>query len=77
MVLLLFHHSGLFFYDMQRIDIPRESGVQSHSDLDGVVSIPAISNARNVPFLLCHEQFNEASLLAKDRPFFSCSYDFI
>jgi hypothetical protein len=39
-----------------------ESGVQSHSDLDGVGSIPAIPNARYVPSLLCHERFNEASL---------------
>jgi hypothetical protein len=41
-----------------------ESGVQSHSDLDGVGSIPAIPNARYVPSLLCHELFNEASLPA-------------
>ncbi len=39
-----------------------ESGVQSHSDLDGVGSIPAIPNARYVPSLLCHERFDEASL---------------
>ncbi len=39
-----------------------ESGVQSHSDLDSVGSIPAIPNARNVPSLLCRERFNEASL---------------
>jgi hypothetical protein len=39
-----------------------ESGVQSHSDLDGVGSIPAIPNTLYVPSLLCHEQFNEASL---------------
>ena len=41
-----------------------ESGVQSHSDLDGVGSILAIPNARYVPCLLCHERFNEASLPA-------------
>ncbi len=38
-----------------------ESGVQSF-DLDSVGSIPAIPNARYVPSLLSHEQFNEASL---------------
>ena len=40
-----------------------ESGVQSHSDLDCMSSIPAIPNARYVPSLLCRELFNEASLL--------------
>jgi hypothetical protein len=35
---------------------------QSHSDLDGVGSIPTIPNARYVPSLLFHERFNEASL---------------
>ena len=39
--------------------------MSSHSDCDGMGSIPAIPNARNVPLLLCHERFNEASLLAK------------
>ncbi len=39
-----------------------ESGVQSHSDLDGVGSIPAIPNARYVPSALCHERYNEARL---------------
>jgi hypothetical protein len=34
-------------------------------DSDGVGSIPAISNAQNVPSLLCHELFNEASLLCQ------------
>ena len=37
----------------------------SHSDLHGVSSIPAIPFARNVPLLLWHELFNEASLPAK------------
>jgi hypothetical protein len=36
--------------------------MQSHSDLDCVGSIPSIPNTRYVPSLLCHEQFNEASL---------------
>ncbi len=38
-----------------------QSGVQSF-DSDGMGSIPAIPDARNVPLLLCHERFNEASL---------------
>ncbi len=50
---------------MQRNGVPMvvkgESSVQSHSDLDGVGSIPAIPNARNVLSLLCHELFNESS----------------
>ncbi len=36
----------------------------SHSDSDGMGSIPAIPDARNLPLLLCHEWFNEASLPA-------------
>ena len=39
-----------------------ESCVQSHSDLDGVGSIPDIPNAQYVPSLLCHERFNESRL---------------
>jgi hypothetical protein len=31
-------------------------------DCDGMGSIPAIPEAQNVPLLLCHERFNEASL---------------
>ena len=31
-------------------------------DCDGMVSISAIPYARNLPLLLCHERFNEASL---------------
>jgi hypothetical protein len=31
-------------------------------DCDGMVSIPAIPDARTVPLLLCHERFNEASV---------------
>ena len=34
----------------------------SHPDSDGMGTIPAIPYARNVPLLLCHELFNEASL---------------
>ena len=30
----------------------------SHSDSDGIDSIPAIPDAQNVPLLLCHERFN-------------------
>ena len=36
----------------------------SLSDSDGMGSIPAILDARNVPLLLCHKRFNEASLPA-------------
>ncbi len=36
--------------------------MSSHSDLDGMGSIPASPDARNVPLLLCQERFNEASL---------------
>ncbi len=36
--------------------------VSSHSDLDGMDSIPASPDARNVPLLLCQERFNGASL---------------
>ena len=36
--------------------------VSSHSDSDGMGSIPVSPNALNVPFLLCQERFNEASL---------------
>ncbi len=35
----------------------RRQRVQSHSDLDGVGSIPAIPDARYVPSLLCHERY--------------------
>ena len=38
-----------------------ESGVQSFDLEDGMGSIPAIPDARNVPLLLCHERFNEAT----------------
>ena len=31
-------------------------------DCDGMVSIPAIPEARTVPLLHCHERFNEASV---------------
>jgi len=44
-----------------------ESGVQSLFDLDGMGSIPAIPDARNVPLLLCHERFNEATSLPSVR----------
>ncbi len=37
--------------------------VSGHSDLDAMGSIPSSPDARrNVPFLLCQELFNEASL---------------
>ncbi len=36
--------------------------VSSHSDSDGMGSIAASPDARNVPLLLCQERFNEASL---------------
>ncbi len=36
--------------------------MSSHSDSDGMGSIPASSDAQNVPLLLCQERFNEASL---------------
>jgi hypothetical protein len=36
--------------------------MSGHSHLDGICSIPAIPNARNVPVLLCQAGFNEASL---------------
>ena len=52
-----------------------ESGVQSHSDLDGVGSIPAIPNARYVPSLLCRERFNKASLPAALLQQYSKKYD--
>jgi hypothetical protein len=54
-----------------------ESSVQLHSNLDGVGSIPAIPNAQYVPSLLCHEQFNEASLpdiITHETPIPDCSF---
>jgi hypothetical protein len=36
--------------------------VSGHSDSDGMGSIPASHDARNVPLLLCQERCNEASL---------------
>ncbi len=41
---------------------PKAKAVSSHSDSDGVVSIPASPDALHVPLLLCQERFNEASL---------------
>ncbi len=41
-----------------------ESGFQSKPGSDGMGSIPAIPDARNVPLLLYHQLFNEASLPA-------------
>ena len=38
------------------------SARSSHSDSDGMGSIPTIPNAQIVPFLLCHERFDEACL---------------
>jgi hypothetical protein len=40
----------------------KAKAVSGHSDSDGMGSIPASPDARNVPFLLCQERFNEASL---------------
>ncbi len=36
--------------------------MSSHSDSDGMGSIPASPDALHVPLLLCQERFNEASL---------------
>ena len=41
----------------------KANAVSSHSDSDGMGSIPAIPDAQNVPLLLCLELFNEARLL--------------
>ncbi len=41
---------------------PGDSGVQSHSDLGDVNSIPVIAQRTKRAFFLCHERFNEASL---------------
>ncbi len=43
---------------------PQSNGkaASSHSDSDGMGSIPASPDARNVPLLLCQERFNDASL---------------
>ena len=38
--------------------------MSSHSDSDGVGSIPASPDARNVALLLCQERFNEVGLSA-------------
>ncbi len=42
----------------------KAKSVSSHSDSDGMGSIPASPDALNVPLLLCQEWFNEASLPA-------------
>ena len=39
--------------------------MSSQSDSDGMGSIPATPNARNVPLFLCHQRTNEASLYVK------------
>ena len=44
----------------------KAKAVSGHSDSDGMGSIPASPNARNVPLLLCQERFNEASLPVGD-----------
>jgi hypothetical protein len=45
--------------------LAKAKAVLSHSDPDDMGSIPAILDARYVPFLLCHKRFNEASLPAQ------------
>ncbi len=40
----------------------KAKAVSGHSDSDGMGSIPASPDARNVPLVLCQERFNEASL---------------
>ncbi len=40
----------------------KAKAVSSHSDSDGMGSIPASPDALSVPLLLCQERFNEASL---------------
>ena len=49
-------------------ELAKAKAGSSHSDSDGMRSIPAFPgpNAWNVPLLLCHEQLNEASLPVLD-----------
>jgi hypothetical protein len=56
-------------FAVDKVRTPQDLGVaidhsryNVHSDLDCVGSITAIPCTRYVPFLLCHERFNEASL---------------
>ena len=44
----------------------KAKAVSSHSDSDGMGSIPVSPYALNVPLLLCQERFNEASLPGTD-----------
>ena len=51
-----------FFFDVLSVVGLRRYPVRVTIDCDGMGSIPATPEARNVPLLPCHERFNEASL---------------
>jgi hypothetical protein len=54
------YHEIASYYDIACWS--KGESVSSHSDLDGMGSIPASPDALNVPLLLYQERFNEASL---------------